>query len=316
MPVEVIEEALAVLCAKYIFPEKAMTAANAIRVRRDAGEYEGLNEETLAERLTGQLFDVCADKHLRVRVRDAELHAALTEAELEAFWREQSRLDNYGIAKVERLDGNVGYLDLRHIADPGVGGPAIAAAMELISHTHTLIIDLRKNGGGSPDGVIFWNSYLFPDGQTHLNNIYDGASGETRQFWSLAYVPGKRYLGRPVYVLISDMTFSGGEEFCYNLKTQGRATLIGQTTGGGAHPTQVFPLTPTLEITVPVARSINPVTATNWEGIGVEPDLTVPAEHTFTVAYHKALQHGLTTLTSPMVLTEIRAALARQPHIS
>jgi C-terminal processing protease CtpA/Prc len=114
--------------------------------------------------------------------------------------------------------------------------------MQLISHTHALIIDLRKNSGGSPAGVIFWNSYLFPDSQTHLNNIYDGATGETRQFWSLAYVPGERYLDRRVYVLISEMTFSGGEEFCYNLKTQGRATLIGQTTGGGAHPTQVFPL--------------------------------------------------------------------------
>jgi C-terminal processing protease CtpA/Prc len=314
MPVEVIEDALTLLCAKYIFHEKAMRAAEAIRVRRDAGEYEGLNEQELAERLTTALFEVCADKHLGIRVRPAQLPAVLTEAELESFWREQSRLHNYGIAKVERLDGNIGYLDIRHVTDASSGGgDAIAAAMALVSHTHALIIDLRKNTGGEPDGVIYWNSYLFPDSKTHLNDIYDGASGQTRQYWTLAHVPGQRYLGRPVYVLISSETFSAGEEFCYNLKAQGRATLIGQTTRGGAHPTEVFPLTPALVITVPYARSINPVTGTNWQGVGVEPDLEVPAEDAFALAYRTALEHALTTATSPEALTEIRAALADQP---
>ncbi|HEX6684377.1 MAG TPA: S41 family peptidase [Candidatus Limnocylindrales bacterium] len=122
-------------------------------------------------------------------------------------------------------------------------------------------------------------------------------------------MPGERYLDRPVYVLISEKTFSGGEEFCYNLKALGRATLIGQTTRGGAHPTEAIPLTETLEITLPFARAINPVTGTNWEGTGVEPDITVPSEQALTVAYHKALQHCLTTATSPMVLDEIRGVL-------
>lgn len=310
MGVEVIEEALTMLCDKYIFPDKAATAAAAIRARRDAGDYAGLTEQQLAERLTAELFDVCADKHLRVRVRETELQQAMTEAEREVSWREYSRLRNYGIAKVERLDGNIGYLDLRLIADAGSGGDAMTAAMTLVAHTHALIIDLRHNVGGVPEGVIFWNSFLFPDDQTHLNSIYDGTTGETRQYWSLAYVPGPRYLGRPVFVLISDKTFSGGEEFCYNLKAQARATLIGQTTRGGAHPTEVFPLTLTLEITIPHARSINPVTGTNWEGIGVEPDIKVPAEEAFDLAYHTALQHALTTATSSDLLVEIRAALA------
>jgi C-terminal processing protease CtpA/Prc len=309
MSTHVIDEALALLCTKYIFPEKAERAAAAIRVRLEAGEYDDLDDATLAERLTGQLFDLCGDKHLRLRVRDIELQTASTEAELEAAWREQLRLNNYGIAKVERLDGNIGYLDLRSVAEPAVGGRAIVAAMELVSHTHALIIDLRKNRGGSPDGAIFWNSYLFPDGQTHLNSIHR-AGGEARQYWTLAYLPGERYLDRPVYVLISDVTFSGGEEFCYNLKAQGRATLIGQTTRGGAHPTEFFPITPTLFFTVPIARSVNPVTGTNWEGTGVEPDIAVPAEEAFAVAYRNALRHVLTTSTSPAVLAEARTALA------
>jgi C-terminal processing protease CtpA/Prc len=307
---ELVERALALMCEKYVFPEKAADAAKAIRARLDAGEYDGLDEAALGERLTAQLFELCADKHLRVRIRDAALHDTATEAEVLAVWRERLRVSNFGIAKVERLDGNVGYLDLRLVTDPGVGGRAIAAAMELVSHTNALIIDLRRNGGGSPDGVIFWNSYLFPDGMTHLNSIYDGATGNTKQFWSFPYLPGERYLDRPVYVLTGATTFSGGEELCYNLKAQGRATLIGQTTRGGAHPTDGFPITPTLEITVPLARSINPVTGTNWEGTGVEPDIAVPEEEAFAVAYTKALEHVVATSAPPAVLAEARTALA------
>ncbi|HEX8627974.1 MAG TPA: S41 family peptidase [Catenuloplanes sp.] len=313
MPVQVIDEALAVLCDRYIFADKAAAAAGAIRARRDAGEYAGLSEDALATRLTAELFEVCSDRHLRVRVREVDVQTALTEAEVDSAWLERLRLDNYGVARVERLAGNVGYLDLRQVADADVGAPAIAAAMTLVAHTHALIIDLRRCRGGAPNGVTFWNSYLFPDDETHLNDIYYGATGQTRQFWSLAHLPGERYLDRQVYVLTSDQTFSAGEEFCYNLKAQGRATLVGQTTRGGAHPTEVFPLTPTLEITVPTARSINPVTGTNWEGTGVEPDVAVPADGALTVAYRRALQHVVTISTSNAVLTEARRALAEQP---
>ena len=168
--------------------------------------------------------------------------------------------------------------------------------------------------GGVPDGVAFWHSYLFPDSETHLNDIYDGTTGQTRQYWTFAFVPGERYLDRPVYALISGDTFSGGEEFCYNLKTQGRATLIGQTTRGGAHPVTAFPLasTASLEITVPFARAVNPITTINWEGTGVEPDIAVPAEEAFAVAYEKALRHSLTATASERLLAEIREMLANR----
>jgi C-terminal processing protease CtpA/Prc len=309
MSPNVIEEALAVLRARYIFPEKAEAAAAAIRRRERAGEYEGLDEQQLGERLTAELFEICEDTHLRVRVRGAELHAALTEDEMVAVYREQIKQANHGIARVERLDGNIGYLDLRQIPEASMGGRAIVAAMELVSHTEALIIDLRRNRGGVPNGVSLWHSYLFPDDETHLNSIYDGESGNTRQYWSQAYLPGERYLDRPVYVLISGVTFSAGEEFCYNLQALGRATLIGQTTRGGAHPTRFFPITPTLEITVPIARAINPVTGGNWEGTGVVPDIEVPAEEALATAYRRALEHVLAGSAAAAVQEEARAAL-------
>jgi C-terminal processing protease CtpA/Prc len=200
---------------------------------------------------------------------------------------------NFGIFRVERLAGNVGYLDLRMVADPRRAGTAIAAAMELVAGTYALILDLRRNGGGSPHGAAFWCSYLFDGPHTHLNDIYDGDTGETRQFWSLAYVPGARYLGRPVYVLTSGETFSGGEDIAYTLQAQGRVRVIGETTGGGAHPTRMVPISPALAISVPFARSINPVTGTNWEGTGVVPDIAVPADRAYDVAYGLALRHVL-----------------------
>jgi C-terminal processing protease CtpA/Prc len=306
----VIERALALLCSNYVFADKATEAAQAVRARHEAGDYRDLTDEALAERLSAVLYEVCADKHLKVRLRHPELRAELTEAERRAVEEEWTLLTNNGIAKVERLDGNIGYLEIRYITDTAIGGTAIAAAMELVSHTGALIIDLRRNGGGEPNGVASWCSYLFPDDKTHLNDIHDGTTGLTRQYWTLAHLPGPRYLDRPVYVLIGAKTLSAGEEFCYNLKAQGRATLIGQTTWGGAHPTKAFPLTPTLEITIPYARSVNPVTGTNWEGTGVEPDLRVPVEEAFAVAYRQALQDCLAASTSSIVLAEIREALA------
>jgi C-terminal processing protease CtpA/Prc len=309
MSVDVIEGALAGLCANYLFPETAAAAATAIRARRDAGEYSDLDEETLARRLTADLFEVCGDKHLTIKIRPEELRTQSTWAEIEATMLQSEPLDNYGIAKVERLEGNIGYIDIRYFTYASVSGRAVAAAMELVSRTGALILDLRRNTGGEPDGVAFWSSYLFPDGKTHLNDLHFVTTGKTRQYWTLSHLPGERYLDRPVHVLTSGKTFSAGEEFCYNLKALGRATLIGQTTRGGAHVVKFVLLTSTLAMTVPFAKAINPVTGTNWEGTGVEPDLKVPSEEAFTVAYQKALQYCLTTSTSPAILAEIRKAL-------
>lgn len=306
-----IEKALTAICASYLFPEMAAAAAAAIRARRDAGEYRDLDDKTLAERLTAHLFEACGDKHLTVNVLPEELRAHSTWAEIEATMLEWEPLDNYGIAKVERLDGNIGYVDIRYFTYASISGAAIAAAMELVSHTGALILDLRRNTGGEPDGVAYWSSYLFPDEKTHLNDLYFAYTGKTRQYWTLGHLAGRRYLDRPVYVLISEKTFSAGEEFCYNLKALGRATLIGQTTRGGAHAVEVVLLTPGLALTVPFAKAINPVTGTNWEGTGVEPDVKVPPEEALTVAYRKALEYCLSTSTStsPALLAEIRKAL-------
>jgi hypothetical protein len=329
---EIVEAALALLRSTYVFPDRAEQAAAAVETRLAAGEYDGLDEATLAERLTDHLHEVCPDQHLRVRVMPP-LPVRREPAGPEGRpgpggqrgpddrgpddrgpgGRERGHPHNYGIHRVERLEGNIGYLDLRGVAHPDDGGPAIAAAMELVTGTYALIIDLRRNHGGSPDGVAFWCSYLFPGGGVHLSDIFHADTGETRQFWSLAYVPGDRYLGRPVYLLTSHETFSGGEDFCYTLQAQGRAEVIGETTGGGAHPTRMVPISLTVAVAVPFARSVNPVTGTNWQGTGVVPDIAVPAAQAYDVAYAKALGHVLSLTVPPPIADEARDALGALP---
>jgi hypothetical protein len=324
---DVVVRGLALLRANYVFPELAGQVAAAVETRLAAGEYDNLDEITLTELLTRHLQEASGDKHLRVRPgggprpgrraggpggdRDERDGEPADHEARRLKMRQLGRLDNFGIHRVERLDGNIGYLDLRRMPMPENAGPAIAAAMELVCGTYALIIDMRRNGGGSPLGVAFWCSYLLPEEPAHLNDIFDASTGQTRQFWSLPYLPGSRYLDRPVYVLTSGRTFSGGEDLCYTLQALGRAEVIGETTGGGAHPTRSFPISAAVDIYVPFARSVNPVTGTNWQGTGVIPDTPVPAEEAYAAAYAKALRHVVELRdVPPPVADEARDSLA------
>jgi len=335
---EIVTTALALLRANYVFPELADRAATAVEARLAAGEYDHLDEITLTELVTSHLREVCQDKHLALRLgggpgpggrgpgdgrgpggpggpgRGPDPDRPKGPEDRRLAMRQMGRLDNFGIHRVERLNGNVGYLDVRRVPVPANAGPAISAAMELVAGTYALIIDLRRNGGGSPEGVVYWCSHLFDERPTHLNDIFHADTGETHQFWTLPYVPGPRYLDRPVYVLTSSRTFSGGEDFAYALQALGRAQVIGETTGGGAHPTRPFPISAAVHIAIPFARSINPVTGTNWQGTGVVPDVRVPQEQAYDVAYATALRHVLARdELFPPIADGAREALAALP---
>jgi C-terminal processing protease CtpA/Prc len=285
---EIVEAALSKLSEEYVFPERAATVASRLRGKLAGGDFNHLDGPELCAAVTELFHDVTADKHLRLIWSD-EPQSLDPEDDDEDHFFMRSVADNHGIRRVERLDGNIGYIDTTLIADPRHGADMITAAMTIVARTHALIIDTRSNAGGSPAGVAYWCSYLFADDEVHLNDIYERKTDSTRQFWTLAWVPGPRYLERPVYVLTSSSTFSGAEELAYNLKTQKRAVLVGETTRGGAHPTEWHPLTQHITVTVPNSRSINPVTGTNWEGTGVDPDVAVPAGEAFDVAYQDAL---------------------------
>jgi C-terminal processing protease CtpA/Prc len=168
--------------------------------------------------------------------------------------------------------------------------------MNFLANTNALIIDLRKCTGGYPGMIALILSYLFGEEPLHLDSIYWRDDDVTQQYWTLPYVPGKRYGDKPVYVLISKVTFSGGEGFAYILQTRKRATLLGDKTDGGAHAGASYRIHPHFELFIPIGRTINPVTGTNWEGCGVAPDISTPPEQAFTAAYNMALQSIIASL--------------------
>src|SRR5262249_870275 len=147
----------------------------------------------------------------------------------------------------------------------------------------TLIIDLREALGGSPAMVGVICSYLF-DARIHLDDIEDHQERATEQIWTTPDLPGKKFTGKPVFVLVSGRTFSASEELAYDLKSLKRATLIGATTGGGAHTVAPHRIDEHFFIRVPFGRFVNPITKTDWEGTGVAPDVQVKAPEALDVA--------------------------------
>jgi retinol-binding protein 3 len=301
---QVIDGILKRLNDSYVFPETARKMEQSIRERQSNKEYDQVTSaKEFATKLTSDLQAVSHDKHLRVRYSYNALPEGGPQRQPTAEEREQEKREltwmNHGFTKVERLPGNIGYIDFRGFMNPDLSADTVAASMNFVNGTDALIIDMRYNGGGNPAMVALVCSYLFGAEPVHLNDLYWREGNRTDEFWTRKEVPGKRYLNKDVYVLTSKRTFSGAEEFTYNLKNLKRATIVGETTGGGAHPGGGFRITEHFGMFVPTGRAISPITKTNWEGTGVTPDVDVPADQALVVAQLMALKKLLTTLQNP-----------------
>jgi C-terminal processing protease CtpA/Prc len=294
----VIEGVIARLKEAYVFPDTALVMERAIRARQRGGEYDKITSgKALADSLTSHLQAVSRDKHLRVRHSATTLPVAADNGagpdsvERAQQHRFAQRL-NAGFERVERLPGNVGYLELRSFGfDTGEVSAVAAAAFTFLANTDALIIDVRRNGGGSPFMVAQVASYLFGPEPVHLNSLYWRPGNRTDDFYTQRQVKGTRYgPDKPLYVLTSRNTFSGAEEFTYDLQTRKRATVVGDTTGGGAHPGGMQRVTDHFGVWVPTGRAINPITKTDWEHVGVRPDIAVPSDQALATAHLTALR--------------------------
>lgn len=278
-PTAVVRRIGAMLETHYTDAEVAAACAKHLRTRLAAGDFDDAADPTeLARRLTASLQSVSRDQHMHVSVRspdetrvDDPDPARRQREELERLRRE-----NFGFERVERLDGNVGYLDMRYFSSHPRARETAAAAMAFLANTDAVIFDMRKNGGGNPEMIRFLCSYLF-DEPTHLTTIRWRDEDRTRAYWTLADLPRPALADRPVFVLTSADTFSGAEGFCYILQARRRAAIVGETTRGGANPGRVFPIDERLSMFISTGRVIDPVTGTNWEGVGVRPDVPVDA---------------------------------------
>jgi hypothetical protein len=292
------------ISACYVFPEVADQLCIYLLGNMLRGEYEGINEANLfALALTMHMQEVTRDEHLWVRWHVETLPDDDGQLRLNPGWQQErqreSRLANYGFARLERLPGNVGYLDIHYFHRPEWGGDTLVSVMNFLSHTNALIVDLRQCTGGFPGMVSLVCSYLFGEEPIHLVSIYWRDEDITQEFWTEPTLPGPRFGEKRVYVLTSQVTFSAGEMCADVLQSRQRATIIGEKTDGGANAGASYRIHPHFEAFIPIGRTINPLTGTNWEGKGVIPDISVSQAQGFNVAYKLALQSVLTDLGEP-----------------
>ncbi|MEV7375746.1 S41 family peptidase [Streptomyces sp. NPDC090301] len=273
----VIDETARLVSEQYVFPEIAEQVADLLRRRLAEGAYDVDGAEELAGLVTADLQSVNGDRHLRLKHHADPVSPEQGAATLEAMRRDFDT--SLGGAPLVRLhDGGIAVVELAPMLFPlDWAAEPLAAALTLTSRAQALIVDLRANRGGDPDTVAFVCSYLL-DRRTHLNSMHWRKGDRREQSWSLPHVPGARFGGsKPLYVLTSDSTFSAAEELAYDLQQLGRAVVVGERTRGGAHPCKGWTVHPHLEVTVPMGRAVNPVSGTNWEGTGVQPDVLCPA---------------------------------------
>ena len=283
----VIEEMLTDLRQYYIYPELATKMASTVLTHAKNGEYDRITDgQAFAEILTQELNQVSHDAHLRMiysSVRRPPHRPGPPgpppppPPELVARYRKEMEEANCTFEKVQILQNNIGYLKLNSFPDPSVCRATASAVMAKLNQAAAIIFDIRENGGGSPRMVALLATFLF-DRPTHLTDFYNRAENSTQESWTLQPVPGNRLADKPAYVLTSASTFSGAEEFAYDLKMLKRAKVVGETTRGGAHLVRGYPLDDHFEIAIPSARPINPISKTDWEGTGVEPDVRVKAD--------------------------------------
>jgi C-terminal processing protease CtpA/Prc len=295
---DVVESIGTLLVNKYIFLKTAKDMQDLIETKLKEGKYDGIKSvDEFARVLTKDLRSVSKDKHVRV-VHDPDLVQRIRQSESKSEEERKKERDrqiegerqrNFGFQKMELLEGNIGYLDLRYFSGVRPSGETAVAAMNFLSNANAIIIDLRKNGGGNPSMIQLLSSY-FLDDYTHLNSFENRGEDSLQQFWTLPYVPGRNMYEADLYVLTSQRTFSGAEEFTYNMKNLERATIIGETTGGGAHPGGMRIAKHDFLVWVPTGRAVNPITKTNWEGTGIEPHVSVPQEEALDKAHAMALE--------------------------
>ena len=305
------------LRSNYVFPDVAKNLSAALISKNVHGGYEkATNTDSFSDALSEDLRDLGKDGHFRVAYAPgAHPHATTlhddkpSKQEQEAMRQEVVEM-GYGIQRVERLTGNIGYMELRAFGPTDLVGPALSSAMTLLSGTDALILDLRRNSGGEPSTVAYLMSHLFAAGdRRHLNDIYTRPTGKTDQYWTTASV--QPHYSKPVYVLTSPRTFSGGEEFAYDAQTQKRATLVGEITGGGANPGDDFSIGHDFVAFIPTGRAINPITHTNWEHVGVKPDIAVPAADAQKTAYATALRTLVAAAKDPDEKADLQETLQK-----
>jgi retinol-binding protein 3 len=291
----VIERATELLLENYVFLDRAERAVADVRERAKRGEYDSVTSPArLAELLGRHLAEATGDRHVQMkfgaeRASDSLDTAVETKAEL-AQLRRDAEAEGFGIGKPRVLDGNVGYIEFKRFFRADLAGDALAAAMRKLATTDALIVDLRECHGGDPAMAVLGASWFFDGRPRHWNDMVRRCDSTTTQFWTAAWLPSPRYVDKPIYVLTAQRTFSAPESLAYELQQTRRGIIVGEATGGGAHPGAWFPLDDRFSLFIPLSRYVSATSGGDWEGAGVKPDVACSASEALQRAHRLAME--------------------------
>ena len=284
---EVVEKIAHAFETMYVVPEKGTALAKDFRARLAHGDYDSAaTPQELAEALTRDLH-AANDRHLGVRVGEPT-----SPADADAAEAEEDRLSNYGFRRLDRLEGNIGYLDVSGFL-PGPESERIASGgMAFLANSDAIIVDLRRCPGGATQAVDYLASYFFPPDKRVLMNHYDRPSNRSMASPNVN-VPGKRLPNTALYLLTSSTSASACEAFAYLLQQWGRASVVGERTAGAGYHNTIVPVGHHLLLSISVGTAIHPKTNKGWEAAGVEPDIVVAAGGALDAARAAALRNLL-----------------------
>lgn len=297
---ELVKKISNLLEENYLFPEIGREIGVYLQKKLHEQKYHAIsNPKIFARQITSDLQQINHDKHLSLvydpqRVKDLRTEESQpSEEELREIEQrriEKRRRNNFGFRKVEILEGNVGHLDLRSFRSTDYAASTALGALSFLSNSDAIIIDLRDNYGGGASMYLLLISYFFDSEMVHLSDLINRKLKSTQQFWTLPFIPGKRLPDVDLFILTSERTFSAAEEFTYDLQSLERAVVVGESTGGGAHLTTRMVVDDNFYMFIPFAGSRNPITNTNWEGVGIQPDIEVAEVDALKTAHLLALK--------------------------
>lgn len=289
---QIIDTVLSCFSNNYVYPKVAESLRDSILLKYKEGEYSQYKTTNdLIGQLSIDLRQITNDKHIGIKyIEKTENSPSKNKHSLLSEDLAKKRKGNFNFKKAEWLPGNVGYIRFDIFEDPEYAGNTAASVMNFVSNCDAILIDLRYNYGGEEKMVGFLASYFFSE-PTLLNSRYFTNKDSLVQTWTSTYVPGKKLIDKSIYILTSRNTSSAAEAFTYILKNYNIATIVGETTKGAAHWVEYYYFSSLkIEIKLPVARPINPVTGTDWEKTGIDPDIEIEEHKAFYKAYILALE--------------------------
>lgn len=260
-----------------------------------SGALNEISKKDLAVFLTENLKTTTKDKHFFVKyIENYTVERQGNEKKIQQLYNFHNSLENYGFENVQRLEGNIGYINFKGFAESSSSSKTLAAAMNFVANTNSLIIDLRENHGGDNEMLLLFCSYFF-NKKTDLYTTYFRKKKITEQNSTQTKVSGQKYLHKKIYILTSERTFSAGEGLAYFLQQYKLAEVIGEITGGAANPVDHFVIQNQYLLFVPAGKITSALTQSNWDHKGVIPDEQTKAENALKIAHIKALKNILKT---------------------